>query len=190
MSGKYFGIDSMGAMGYVEIRVGSSTGPALATAPLGGSNVSFSAIVTVPSMAPGDTSITVTQVYGDGTQGTPVSAPFTVDAPPAAVVTPPAAVVTPPAAVVTPPAAVGTSAAGGITPLSAKKKLASAIAQCNHRYGAKKAKSRRANHVMARRRATCIARARAAAVVAGASSRSLDISLMGPISTRGLTTYL
>ncbi|MDQ6775123.1 MAG: hypothetical protein M3071_02645 [Actinomycetota bacterium] len=197
MSGTYFDGSSAGGMGQVEIRIGSSTGPALATAPLSGSNVSFSANnVVVPSMAPGDTFIAVTQVHADGTRGTPVNAPFTVVAPPAAVaappvadVTPPAAVVTPPAAVVTPPAAAVTPTAGGITPLNAKKKLASAIAECNHIYGAKKAKSRRANHLMARRRATCIARARAAPAVAAANTRSLDISFMGAISTPGLATY-
>ncbi len=190
VSGTYFDGSSAGGMGQVEIRIGSSTGPPLATAPLSGANVSFSASdVVVPSMAPGDTFIAVTQRYADGTRGTPVSAPFTVVAPPAAVVTPPADVVTPPAAVVTPPAAGVTPKTGGITPLSAKRKLASAIAKCNHRYSAKKAKSRRANHLMARRRATCLARARAAAIVAGANMRSLDISFVGAISTLGPATY-
>ncbi|HWF50959.1 MAG TPA: hypothetical protein VG294_10000, partial [Solirubrobacteraceae bacterium] len=93
VNGAFFGThsatDSTSA-GPVEIRLGSLTGPVLATASPSGTDRSFSVQITIPADAvSGDTFIAATQQTASGTPvfGTPARQAFTVSAP--AVATPP-----------------------------------------------------------------------------------------------------
>ncbi|MDQ6778036.1 MAG: hypothetical protein M3071_17905, partial [Actinomycetota bacterium] len=95
------------------------------------------------------------------------------------VVTPTAPVVTP-APVVVPPAPVIASAPG------VKLTRKAAIAACSSKYNTKKAKSRRAKHLMARRRMACIARAQAATNAAVATAHTVDVVLMSATSRPSL----
>ena len=167
----------------VEIRIGTLTGPALATAEPSGSMASFSVDVTIPDMAPGDTFLVATQTEADGTTpvpGTPAREAFTVLAPPPPpppVVTPPAPVVPPPAAVPPPPAVVADPVANTQAQASAQRQLQAAIRTCKRKYDVKKAKTRRTKRLLAHRRAACVARAHAAAHAASINAL-LDFSLM------------
>jgi hypothetical protein len=158
---------------------------------------SFTVNVTIPNDAtPGDTFITATQMEADGSTavaGTPARAAFTVLAPaPTPVVTtptntgPPAPPVSPAApapAAATPPASNVLTATTVNPELSAK--LKAAIATCNKKYNVKKAKTRRAKHLMSQRRAICIAHAHTAATAASVDIRSLGAALLGGSATPG-----
>ncbi len=90
VSGAFYGIHNPAdatTAGPVEIRLGSLSGPVLATATPSGADKSFSVQVTIPrSAVPGDTFLAATQANPNGTPvyGTPARQAFTVSAPPAA----------------------------------------------------------------------------------------------------------
>lgn len=90
VTGNFFGTHNPAdatSAGPVQLRLGSLTGPVLATASPSGTARSFSVQVTIPANAvPGDTFIAATQNTATGTPvyGTPARQPFTVSAPPAA----------------------------------------------------------------------------------------------------------
>lgn len=90
VTGKYFKThetDSPGSAGPVEIRLGSITGPVLASATPAGPDRAISVQITVPSdAAVGESFISATQFESNGTPvyGTPARQAFRVTAPPAA----------------------------------------------------------------------------------------------------------
>jgi hypothetical protein len=90
VTGNFFGTHNAAdatSAGPVELRLGSLTGPVLATASPSGTARSFSVQVAIPANAvPGDTFIAATQQTATGTPvyGTPARQAFTVSAPPAA----------------------------------------------------------------------------------------------------------
>jgi hypothetical protein len=150
VTGRFFGTHdaSPGSNGPVELRLGSLSGPVVATAVPSGTG-SFSVPVAVPANAsPGETILTATQQRPDGTAvyGTPARQTFTVLEPAASM-----PVFGP---VIEQPAAT--------TNVSAAKKaaLADAIAACNHKYTAKQSQSSKVKKGMAAKRAACIKAAR------------------------------
>ncbi|MDQ6857316.1 MAG: hypothetical protein M3Z57_09615 [Candidatus Dormibacteraeota bacterium] len=169
-------------MGPIQISLGGSTGPVLATVPAANASGSFSVVVTIPNVAPGDTFIAAN---GSTRQA------VTVLASRAPVVPPPAPVVTPPPAVAPPvPAAVTPILAAATPSPRAKVNLKAAIASCNRKYNARKAKTRRRKHLMAHRRTACIARAHAAAKADFVTTHSLDFSFISETSRRSLVATL
>jgi hypothetical protein len=90
VSGAFFGTHDPSdatTAGPVLLRLGSITGPVLATATPTGTSRTFTVAVTIPADAtPGDTFITATQADANGTPvyGTPARQAFSVTAPPAA----------------------------------------------------------------------------------------------------------
>jgi hypothetical protein len=88
VNGQFFGTHSASdatSAGLVELRLGSLSGPVLATANPSGTDRSFSVQVAIPADAvPGDTFIAATQQTATGTPvyGTPARQAFTVAAPP------------------------------------------------------------------------------------------------------------
>ncbi len=133
--------------GPAEIRLGSMTGPVLATASPTGSKRTFSVQITVPQAATGDTFIVATQrdASGNPVYGTPARQAFTVTAPPAAAG---------PAGLAVP--AVHNQSTTNVVKSNVKAKLAKAIAHCKSKYRASKAKSHKGKKSMARKRAACI----------------------------------
>ncbi len=152
-----------------EIRLDSQSGPALATAdPAGGAaGGSFSVQITVPQVPAGDHVLMVTQVGTDGrpSYGSPARTVFTVTAAPAPAPAPAAV------PVVAPPAATQAAAPAQTTPSSpssgasssAKKAAAlkKAVAKCNSKYSAKKGKTKARKKALARKRASCVSKAKA-----------------------------
>jgi len=149
--------------GPAEIRMGSVTGPVLATADPTGAKRTFSVQVTVPAAAVGDTFITATQKQADGrpVYGTPARQAFTVTAPAPRAGTPS-------------PASSGMTASGpsASTPTTtttttkpagkSKAAIAKAVKVCNKKYAAaSKGKSKRAKKRLAHQRAACVKKAKA-----------------------------
>lgn len=148
-----------------EIRLDSQSGPVLATAnPAGGAaGGSFSAQITVPQVAAGDHVLMVTQVGTDGrpSYGTPARQVFTVTASPAPA---PAAVpvVAPAATQAAAPAQTTPSSPSSGGSSSAKAAaLKKAVAKCNSKYSAKKSKTKAGKKALARKRASCVSKAKA-----------------------------
>lgn len=149
VTGKYFGThdpEDVNSSKPVEIRLGSVTGPVLATAAPTGGDRAFSVGVTIPSgTAPGDTFLSATQLSASGTPvyGTPARQAFTVTA-----------------------AASTRSAAGGqavqrvATNRLATLSMTSAKRLARKRVLAKKARRARAKKV----RTSCVRRSRTSAV--------------------------
>lgn len=168
VSGQGFGTHDDAAVtntnGLAEIRMGSVTGPVLATASPTGAKRTFSVQVTVPEGAPGDTFITATQKQADGrpVYGTPARQAFTVTAPAPRAGTPS-------------PASSGMTANGPSTSAptttttttttkpagKSKAAIAKAVKVCNKKFAASKAKSKSGKKGMARKRAACIKKAKA-----------------------------
>jgi hypothetical protein len=154
-----------------QIRLDSMDGPVLGSAsPAGGAaGGSFSVNVTVPQVAPGDHVLVVTQTGTDGrpAYGTPARQAFTVlPAPPAVE---PSPVVQPigtlPVAAAAPPQAAPTAVTALAAPAtsSASRRAASlrrALAGCNRRFAARKARTRAGRTKLAKRRAACRTQAR------------------------------
>ncbi len=205
VTGRYYGTydsSNPSSNGLAQIRLGSLTGPVLASAAPAGNDNSFTVQVTIPAdAAPGDTFLAATQKQADGTpvSGTPVREAFTVLAPvpvaptvtppavvmpPAPAVTPPAPVVTPAAATVTPPAVVtspapAVTAAGVTAPTHGAKAHKAAIAACKSKYSARRAKTHRGKQKAARRLAACLAQVPAAGT---GRARSAELSSLGGLS--------
>lgn len=149
-----------------EIRLDSQSGPVLATvSPAGGAaGGSFSTQITVPQVTAGDHVLMATQVGADGrpSYGTPARQVFTVTEAPAPA---PAAV-----PVVAPPAATQAAAPAQTTPSSPSsggsssakaEALKKAVAKCNRKYSANKGKTKAGKKALARKRASCVAKAKA-----------------------------
>jgi len=150
-----------------EIRLDSQSGPVLATAnPAGGAaGGSFSAQITVPQVAAGDHVLMVTQVGTDGrpSYGTPARQVFTVTAAPAPAPAAAVPVVAAPAATqAAAPQATPSSPSSGASS-SAKKAAAlkKAVAKCNRKYSANKGKTKASKKALARKRASCVSKAKA-----------------------------
>jgi hypothetical protein len=147
--------------GPAEIRLGSVTGPVLATASPTGTKRTFSVQVTVPQAAAGDTFITATQTTASGTPvyGTPARQAFTVTAPE----TRSAGTSTSSGLTASGPNPVAPSNSTG-TAAGTKKTTASiakAVAACKRTYNPSKAKSKNAKKRAAAKRAACIKKAKA-----------------------------
>ena len=147
--------------GLAEIRIGSATGPVLATAAPSGQDRSFSVQVAVPEMAAGDTVIIATQKTSTGTNvfGTPARQAFTVTAPA------PRAGGTTTSGLTSSGQTVGTQQVTStpVTSTPAKKtkaQIARAVAACNRKYNPRRAKSKRGKRLATARRAACIKRAK------------------------------
>ncbi len=131
-----------------EIRLGSVSGPVLATGSPSGSDRSFSVQLTVPAGTPaGDTFISATQKSASGTPvyGTPARQAFTVTAAAGAA-----------------PGGSAPSAPAVDQQVGSQVALGKALARCKAKYNSKKAKSSRGKRSMARKRAACVRRARQA----------------------------
>lgn len=134
-----------------EIRIGSLTGPVLATASPGGQERNFSVDVTVPEGVSGETFIAATQKNADGrtVYGTPARQAFTVSAPAPAPAPPPSPTVPAPALVPVIRDLVDDRAA-----------LDEAVSKCRSRYAARKRQTSRGKRTMAKKRSACVKRAR------------------------------
>ncbi len=147
--------------GPAEIRMGSVTGPVLATADPTGAKRTFSVQVTVPAGAPGDTFITATQKSASGTPvyGTPARQAFTVTAAaPRAGTTQSSSGMTASGPSASTPANTTSSAKGGGKTTAS---IAKAVKACNRKYAARKAKSKRGKKSIAHKRAACVKKAKA-----------------------------
>ena len=158
VNGKGFGTHDpadAGTNGNVELRLGSVSGPVLATASPTGSDRAFSVQLAVPETAAGDTFVTATQKTASGTNvfGTPARQAFTVvaRAPRSSGLTSSGQVVSGSSTVATP-----TSSANTVSKTSASAARAKAIAACKRKYNPRKAKSRRGKKSMASKRAACL----------------------------------
>ena len=143
-----------------RVRFDSYSGPVVGTASPGPAtdSGSFSVQITVPDLAPGEHVLVVTQNGTDGrpAYGTPARHAFTVLAPEPPAATGPEHIVPP--GVVSP---LLTQPVVAPTVNRARGSLTRAITNCRRRYRVASARTRSGKRRMARRRAACIASARA-----------------------------
>jgi hypothetical protein len=157
VNGKGFGTHDpadAGTNGNVELRLGSVSGPVLATASPTGSDRAFSVQLTVPETTAGDTFVTATQKTATGTNvfGTPARQAFTVvaRAPRSSGMTSSGQVVSGASTV-----APTTTSTNTVSNTSASAR-AKAIAACKRKYSTRKVKSHKSKKAMLKKQAACI----------------------------------
>lgn len=145
--------------GPAEIRIGSVTGPVLATAMPTTTKKTFSVAVTIPAGTPvGDTFIAATEREADGTPvyGTPARQAFTVTAPAARTATTQSSS----GLTASGPSNTNTSTST-VTKTKSTASIAKAVAKCKSKYNPSKAKSKKGKKSSAAKRAACIKKAKA-----------------------------
>ncbi len=170
VNGKGFGTHdpaSLGTNGLAEIRLGSISGPVLATASPTGAERTFNVQITVPQATPGDTYITATQqdATNKPVYGTPARQAFMVTAQAPRATTP-----SPSGMAATGQTTGGQQASNnssvsnnssGIGNTKTNAKIAKAVKACNKKYNPGKAKSKKGKKRSAAKRAACIKKAKA-----------------------------